>query len=876
MVSRETRSSWRRIALYTACITLGVAALVAINSFRSDMSRAIHREARALLGADLELRSREPFPQPVQNLLDSAVQAGTPVSYVTSFSSMALVERSGRTRLVEVRALAGGYPYYGQISTEPAGRWTALASERVALVDPSVLVQLDASLGDTVRIGQADFPIDAAVTTVPGEIGIRAAIGPRVYIPGAYLDETELLRFGSRARYAAYLQIEDAEEVQQFLDEHEDLLEDQRVGYDTVEEREEAWAESLDVMARFLGLVGLMALLLGGLGVASAAHVFVRRKLETVAVLRCLGATQRTVFLVYLLQAALMGVLGAAAGAALGIGVQAALPRVLADFLPLDVSPRLHGLAVLSGFGIGVWVALLFGLLPLLTVRDVPPLRALRRPFDEPTPRRDVLRVAAYVVLVGSIIALSLWQAPFVWAGLAFAGGVAMGASVLWAVAAALIKATRRFFPDQAPYVVRQGVANLFRPHNQTVAVTLAVGFGVFLLSTMHLVQRNLLTQIEIETGPDRPNLVVFDIQADQREGVEHLISERGLGIREVTPIVPARIAEINDRTVEELLADTVGPRASRWALRREYRHTYRDTMVASEQLAEGEWWGSESGGGGGGGAEGGRERQEAAGAVPAAEPAGEGVAAAEGSQRREVHRVSMEVDLAAELRVEVGDRITWDVQGVRLETEIASLRHVDWARFEPNFFVVFEPGALEQAPQTYVTLVRVPAALERAELQRDLVRRYPNISALDLSLIIETLDRILGSVSSAIRFMAVFSLASGLIVLLGAIATSRFQRLRESVLLRTLGARTKQVGKILVTEYFALGALAALTGTLLAGVAGWGLVTFFFEMTFRLPVLTLVWLFLGAAMVTTVIGLLGSLEVFRKQPLAVMRQLGE
>ncbi|HXV86034.1 MAG TPA: FtsX-like permease family protein, partial [Gemmatimonadales bacterium] len=370
---------------------------------------------------------------------------------------------------------------------------------------------------------------------------------------------------------------------------------------------------------------------------------------------------------------------------------------------------------------------------------------------------------------------------------------------------------------------------------------------------TLYVVQRNLLDQVALDTRPDRPNLVLFDIQRDQAAGVEGLVRSRGHRIVQRTPMVPARVAAINGQTTRELLADSTGWRRSRWALRREYRHTYRDTLVASETLVSGAWWDDAAAPGGGAAA-----RPEA------------------GGQAGRVPRVSMELDIAEELQVQLGDRITWDVQGVLIETQVASLRRVNWARFEPNFFVVFEPGALEDAPQSIVLLCRLEDAEQRALLQRDVVRSYANVAVVDLTLVQQTLDTILGSISLAIRFMALFSVAAGLIVLVGAIATSRFQRMRESALLKTLGASRGQVTRIVATEYAALGLVAALAGMVLAGLAGWALTRFLFEVPFRLPVLALVNLGVGAAVATTAVGLANSIHVFRSTPLAVIRETAE
>ncbi|MCH7874750.1 MAG: ABC transporter permease [Gemmatimonadetes bacterium] len=841
MVRRESRTSRRRLALHMSSITLGVAALVAINSFRANIEQSIKEQARTLLGSDLEITSNRPFPDSVRAVLDSAQAARVPVSYLTRFSSMALAPRSGLTRFVQVRAMEGAYPYYGGVATDPRGLWTRYRDGRNVLVDPAVLIQLDLTIGEPLKLGDVEFTVVGTVTNYPGRVGLQSAIGPRIYIPLAYLDATNLIRRGSRAVYEANLAIPDADVLRRFLYRHGKLFERHQVRHNTVDETEDDLTSVLDTLARFLGLVGLAALLLGGMGVASAVHVYVKSRLETAALLRCLGARQSTVFAIYLAQATTIGLLGAAAGVLLGIAVQHMLPGVLGDFLPLDVRVTLHPPALLTGLGVGVLVAVLFALIPLLAIRDVPPLRALRRDFDPTSRRRDPWRLAALAAVMGSVIGLSLWQAPQPAIGFGFAGAIAVTAFALWATAALLMRATRRYFPGRARYVIRQGISNLFRPRNQTVAVTLALGFGMFLIAMLYVVQRNIVDQFAVSSRPDRPNLVMFDIQLDQRDGVTHLLEEHGLPRFQMTPIVPSRIAALNGRTVNEILDNPGAYRYERWALRRQYRHTYRDTLVGSEKLIAGEWW--EAG------------TVDRAGQLP---------------------RISMERDIAADLNLTVGDRVTWNVQGVEIETEIASLRTVNWARFEPNFFVVFEPGVLDDAPQMFVMFTRADDPLDRARFQRDLVQAYPNVAALDLTLVQRTVDAIVRRVTVAIRFMAFFSIASGIVILIGALASSRFQRMRESVLLKTLGATARQVRAVLVTEYFALGAVAGLAGVLLAAVGGWVAMRFLFEIPFALPVIPLAGFWMGNALLTTAVGLLAGQEVIRKRPLEMMRELSE
>ena len=841
MARRESRSTRRRLVLYVIAITLGVAALVAINSFRANVTSAVSGQARELLGADLVLGSRWEISEDVYAIIDSLESEGAETSWVRSFTSMALATRSGLSRLVEVQAPSGGYPFYGGLRTEPPGLWQPFRSSRQALVDPAILVQLDAELGDTLAVGRGRFVIAGTVTSVPGDIGLRSVFAPRVYIPVTYVEETGLLQFGSISFNTAYIKIDDPEGVERLLEAKDSLFEANRVWTTTVDEYEEDLTRGLERMSSFLALIGLVALLLGGVGVASGVHVFVSQKLDTAAVLRCLGARQRQTFAIYLLQAGLMGGSGAVAGVALGLLVQAVIPRVLADFLPLDVPFTFVWPAILAGLAIGLWISILFAVLPLLRIKDVAPLRALRRDYEKAGRRRDPWRLGTYAAFVLTLLIVTIWQAPEPAIGLGFAVAAAVTAIALGLTAWVLMKLTRRFFPKRARFAVRQGIANLSRPHNQTVAVTLAIGSGVFLIALVYVVQRNLLDQITMETRPDQPNVLMFDIQPDQERDLAALLEERGAPVLQRTPIVPARLTRLGDRSVEEVLADTSGPRVGRWALLREYRHTYRDTLAGLEQLIDGEWFGP-------------------------------GAALDTGA----IARVSIEEGIAEELKVGVGDRITWDVQGVPIESEIVSVRRVDWARFEPWFFFVFEPGVLDDAPQSMVMLTRIDDPRARAEIQRDVVVAFPNVASIDLTSIIAAIDAILSKVALAIRFMALFSIGAGIVILIGAIATSRYLRARESVLLKTLGARSRIIARMLATEYFALGSFAGLAGVILAAIGGWATVRFLFKMAFHLPALALIGFWIATAILTTAIGMANSRDVLRRTPLAGMRDFAE
>jgi putative ABC transport system permease protein len=843
MAAREVRASPRRLLLLTTSVAVGVAALVAINSFTANLRDSVRRQAQELLGADLSLEARQPLPSSAEAVIDTLIGRGAEQARLTNFSAMAYVPRTDGTRLVQVAAIRGEYPFYGRIRTEPEAAWSALQGGRHVVVDPSLLTALGARVGDTLALGETRFVISGTVASAPGNVGLRAAFGPRIFIPARFLEETRLLGFGARAEYEAYLRLPAGVSAESVAKAHRATLRGERVRVRTVADDRERLNETLSRLTGYLGLVALIALLLGGIGVASAVVVFIRQRMDTIAVLRCLGASGRRVLAVYGMEAAGMALAGSLVGAVVGVGFQQALPGLLADLLPVDVETAVSWPAIGIGVGMGLWVALVFALFPLLSVRQVPPLAALRRDFEPEARSRDPWRWAVAIALAVSTVGLAAIQVGSGRQGAIFTGGVAVALVVLWAASWALVRAARRWLPASLPYLWRQGLSNLHRPSNQTVTVVLAIGFGAFLLGTLVLVQLNLLQQLRLSGGPARPNLVLFDIQPDQLSAVQRELRGAGLTSGAPVPIVPMRIASVKGRPVQRILSDTSGVGSSSWAFRREYRSTYRDTLVASERLAAGRWW----------------EK-----APRSAGPAGSSGGALPG--------ISVETGLAEELEVGLGDEIVWDVQGIPIPTRITSLREVNWARFEPNFFVVFEPGSLEGAPHTLVTLTRIDQPGERGAFQRRLAERLPNVTTLDLSVVQEALERLVDRVVLAIRFMAAFTLATGTLVLIGALATSRFQRVREGALLRTLGATRSQLFRIVLAEYFALGAMAAAVAAVLSAAAAWALAKWVFEGRFSPQPGSLAGLVLGVVALTVVVGLLNSREVIRRTPLEVLR----
>ncbi len=830
---RDSRGSRTRLLLAIAAMASGLAAVVAITAFEANVRAAMQQQAKSLLGADLVLSSRQPFAPATETLLASL---GGEQSREISCTSMAYFPHAAASRLVQVRALQGGFPYYGTLDTEPPEAAQALQAGVQAVVDDSLLWQFEAQVGDRLTLGTLTLPITGRLKKIPGEALATALVSPRVYIPLAALQQTDLLQKGSLVTYKVYLKLPPETDADTLLETLRPHLHTYRLSGDTAHKRAASVGRALTNLTHFLNLVGFMALLLGGIGVASAIQVYVQEKIPTVAVLRCVGARAWQPLAVYLLQAAAMGTAGAVLGGAGGLAIQLWLPRLLHAFLPVQLPLAIAWPVVGRGLTLGVGFILLFACLPLLAVRRIPPLAALRAAYEEQPPGwRDPWRWGVVGLLVGSIAAFALTHTARWTYGLSFCAGLGVAGGLLIGVAKLLMVLVRTWVSPAWPYVWRQGLANLSRPHNQTLVLVLSLGLGTFLLTTLYFVQRTLLRQVSQADAVQQPNMVLFDIQSDQREDVAALVHAHGLTVQQQVPLVTMRLAAIKGRSVVELRAAPENP-IPEWALLWEYRATYRPHLLATETLTAGAWQG---------------RVDNADAAIP----------------------VSLETDIARSLGVELGDTLTFDVQGVPLTTSVGSLRRVEWQRVQPNVYVLFPMGVLEQAPQFHVLVARSASPQQLAAVQRAIVQTFPNVSVIDLTLILHTVEALLHKIAFAIRFMASFSLAAGLLVLSSAVTASRSQRLRESVLLRTLGASRAQIRQILGLEYLLLGSFAAVTGVFLALGASWALAHFVFAAVFVPEVLPLVLACLLVPVITVLTGLLGSRGVTTRPPLEILRQ---
>ncbi|MGK7389737.1 MAG: ABC transporter permease [Candidatus Cyclobacteriaceae bacterium M2_1C_046] len=829
MAWKDARNHWSRLFLFISSIIIGIAALVAINSFNRNLTEAIDGQARGLMGADLEIDADTPFEEELVALFDSipAEQADE-----VSMASMVSFKTSNPgARLVKLNAWEGSFPFYGEVELEPADALDKMRSGRYAMVDENLAVQYEVSPGDSVKIGDIHFEISGVVKKIPGGGQVQATFTPAVYISKEYLDETGLVQFGSRLNYKKFFKTESTEEVDEIIEAVEPVLRKYGHHYDTVEEKREDFGEALANLYKFFNLLSFVALILGCIGVASSVHIYTREKTNDVAVLRCLGASGNQVFNLYMVQIMLFGFIGSLIGTVLGVLTQYLLPLFFGHIIPVELELNVQWVPIAEGLLIGLFIAVIFSLLPLINVRYIPPLSVIRQSVSAKD-KGKWLKIALYGFAIVFLYLFAVFQTrDWLVAGgflggllVAFAGLYFLGKAAIW-IAGRLVRRVKNF-------TWRQAFSNLFRPQNQTVTLVVVIGLGGFLLATLEVVQDSLIDQVESVGGKNSSNTILFDIQPYQAEQVKELTKEYNLPVNQFVPIVTMRVKSLKGRTVEEIQKDTTDD-ISNWSLTREYRVTYRDSLKMNEELVKG------------------RVQHVSGDSV----------------------FITLSERIQDNLEVEIGDSITFDVQGRPMTVYVGGFRDFEWQQDPPNFLVVFPPGVLEEAPQIYVLTTTIENPQLATQYQRELVASYPNVSLIDLRLVLRTLQDFFGKVSFIIRFMALFSLLTGLVVLAGSVINSKFGRLRENVLLRTMGAVNKQIIGLTVIEYAYLGILAGATGIFFSILAGELLSIYLFEMPFGFDVLSLIYIWLAVIGLTVVIGWWNTRDVTSESPLAVLRR---
>lgn len=840
---RESRRAIGRILLFVLCVAVGVAAVVVVAGLSRGVTDGIRSEGRRLMAADVAIEGRRPLPPELDTIgkrLGVVDRAD-----VREFVSVALVPGREVSQLVEVKVVEGAYPFYGELVLDPPQPLTTLATADSIVVAAEMLARLNVHVGDELLLGGVRFRIGGTVVEEPDKLGVSFTIGPRVFMSPEALARTSLVDRGARVEYRALLKLPDgataadAERLERAIES--DLPEAAFYQTRTFTSAQASLRRSFDRIGRYLGLVGLLSLLVGGVGVAQVARAWIAARTDDVAVLRCLGATPREVVTLFAIQVAATSLFASLIGASIGVGLLFALPHLVSDsLLPTSIIRAWQPGAVLRGVALGVGVAMVFTLPPLLALRHVPPSRVLRREADPVRGGRIEPAIGVAVILLSIWVAASLQTESWV-QGSYFVGGVVGTTLVLMLAAWIIVRVVRLLPRDAGGLRVRHGLARLVRPGAGTMAAIVALGLGVTFVFATRTVQDRLGTQLLAEAPADAPTAFFLDVQPDQWPALrEQLAADGAVGI-DSQPIITARFASIDGVPVGEM-GDRVEPTIDggrpqqgrqpprRWQLTREQRITYGAALPRGNRVT--------------------------AGSFPSGTSNG----------------VSIEEGFARNLGVGIGSRLTLDVQGVPVELVVTSLRTVDWRTFGINFFLFAETGGpLDEAPQQRVAVARVPDETSTG-LQARVVGTFPNITVIPIKDVMEKVLAVLDKLGIAVRSLGLFIVIAGTVVLGGTIAASQVRRAREVALMKTIGMTRRDVLAIFAIEYALVGTVAGLIGVISGSAIAWGIVVRTMELPWSINVADVVVAMLATIAIAVLAGLSASLRALSARPVEVLR----
>ena len=788
MAWRDARASAEKFLFVIFAVAIGVGALTGVRGFSRAFHNALLRDARTLMAADLSVRTFAPPTPEQQARLDELVRRGARVTLVTETLSMMSAGTASPPVMVSLKAVDPAlYPFYGEVRLDPPlALGDALTAETVAVSD-DLLLRLNLKPGGNVRIGAADFRIAAVVRQEPDRMTGTLNVGPRVLLSREALERTALMKFGSRASYRELVSLGNVPVEYA----RRRLARVFGVGTRVVDFRQAhpAINRGLDQSTTFLSLVGLIALIVSGLGVAMALNSHLQQKMDSIAILKCLGARSGQVVRIYLIEVLALGLAGSAAGLAVGYGVQSVFPRLIANYFSMAVEMQWASRTVLEGLAVGVLSTLLFTLPALLEVRGVKPSDIFRREMTESRPgwaarlRRAWAALGAGAAIVAGLAGIAVWLAGSVRMGLVFLGGLLAALLVLSAVAWLLLRGLRalpdvlsRLFPEGAwrlPTALRHGLANLHRPGSHSAAVLVALGVGVTFTLTVYLVQHSLLKQILASAPPDMPNVFLINITDREREGVEQLLRSQP-GVREAkpaTPLISGRLLAVDGTPVERMNLEGWGRRfqGSRYV-------TWSADLPLHTDIVDGAWWRG----------------------LPA-EP-----------------EIAVEEEAAQVLHLRPGSRLEWQMGAKAIQARVAATYRAEMTRMGSGAEFIFSPGALDGLPAVYYASARVrPDAV--AQLQRAAFDRYPTVTVINAAEVLQTVQQVIDQIALIVRFISAFAILAGVIILAASVAGTRFRRVREVSILKTLGATRRRVARIFSVEFVILGAVAGLVGSLLA-----------------------------------------------------------
>ncbi len=827
LARRELRGGIKGFRVFIACLALGVAAIAGVGSLASAVMQALRDDGRLLLGGDVELSFTH--REATQEQLRHLAAAGR----VSTVAEMRAMARVGEQRsLVELKGVDTAYPLVGALratgSGAPADALDIKGGRWGALVERAVLVRLGIGPGDRLRLGDQDYDVRGVIETEPDRSANVFTLGPRVLVSLASLPTTGLVQPGSLVRWQYRVALHAPASAPAFLAELKERFPQAGWRIRTVQDAAPGLQRWVERISMFLTLVGLTALLVGGVGVANAVRSFIDGRTATIATLKCLGAPGALVLRVYLLQVMAMALIGIAVGLAIGALVPAVVAPFVASALGVGVRVRVfvEPLAIATLYG--VLVAFAFALWPIARAREVP-AAALFRSLVAPVaarPRADVILATA--LAIAALAALAVLTSLDRRLG----GGFVVGAAVTFVffrLAAALIARAARGAPTPRSPMLRLALANLHRPGGNLAGIVLSLGLGLTVLTIISLVHGNFARALQTQLPAIAPSFFFIDIQPDQLPAFDAVLREApGVGVVQRVPSLRGRITALKGVPVDRAV---VAPEAQ-WAIGSDRGLTYAGEMPRDARLVAGSWW-----------------------------PA----------DYRGPPLVSFDAQIAAGMGLKIGDTITLNVLGREIVATIANLRAIDWTTLGINFTLVLAPGTLEGAPQTWIATAQVDRAHEDA-LEKLLVERLPNVSAIRIRDALTTVDGMLGAIADAARLTTGVTLLAGALTLAGAVAATQRRRIYDAVVLKVLGARRREILRALLLEFGLIGVVVAAVAALIGSVAAWALVTRYMWIDFTWLPGTLSGVIAGAVVAVVGIGLAGTWRALGHKPAPLLR----
>lgn len=824
---REIRSSWRRLLFFFLCIAIGVGSVVVLRSLIQNMGRAVAGDARLILTADFEISSTNPFTPSELSAIESVVSKSNIIEARSETVTTAAMTRTAEnSQFIELKGIEAPFPLVGDFALSGGKTFDfALLENKGAVVQTTLLDKLNLKIGDKIRIGESDFEIRGAFDEEPGGTG-GFRLGPRVFIEKKIFDEAGL----SQSRIRRRILFRTSDDPTPLVSELRQAVKGTILTVNSYKEAQENLGEQFERTENYLALTGLLILVLGGIGVWNVARVFVEQKRKTVAVLKCLGAGGWQIITVYLLQILTLGGLGSFFGVVLAQLALWLIRYRFADALPENMSYAVQNSAAFQGVLLGLLISLLFSLLPLLQIRNIKPNLLLRDENNEKLRRLDWTRLIFAFVCLAGLLALAIWQAGSIKVGAAFLGGLAATSLILYLAAIVLtwiLKKTGKF----SSFAIAQAVNSLHRPGNQTRVVLLAVGLGAFVVLAVQSLQANLVREFDFTRNQKLPSLFLVDIQRSQVEKLKQIAEDATGEAQEPIPTVRGRIAMINGEPFDFEQREI---RQQQGQIGREFAVTYRPNLEENESLVAGDWWEN----------------------APATDA-----------------EVSVEEGMRNTLKLSVGDVITFDILGRRINATVRNIRKIDVRNSRTAFVFVFRPGVLEKAPQTFVLPItkKLPAA-DRARFQRSVLDNFPNIQIFDTADIINAITKLIENFVLAISFVGSFVMLTGILILIGSIALTKSQRVYENAILKTLGAKRLTLTAILFTEYAVLGVLAGIIGALFSTALSFAVTKYILKIDWEFDSGLIITGVLVTALIVMLVGVLASFGVIFKKPLAVLR----